>query len=199
MDALTRSAYWRQHQNDPTLWVKSAVNLAYSAQVLFERASTATESLVRDKPPNIEPETQHLLREIGTYPVAFMLAGLALEDMFKALRVAQLNFESPIVDGDQRFKALTNTHSLVELARQAGLAIDDVADETLRTLKDYIVWVGRYPRPKLAEHFMPSDPASPGAVKLPAVSASTWACFERLFADAKELVGKVRRSGQSGS
>jgi hypothetical protein len=197
MDALTRSSYWRQHQNDPTLWVKRAVDLAYSAQVLFERASAATGSLVGDKGPNIELETQHLLSEIGTYPVAFMLAGLALENMLKALRVAQLNSESPIVDGDQRFKALASTHSLVDLAHQAGLAIDDVADETLRTLKDCIVWVGRYPRPRLAEHFMPSDPASPGAVKLTILSASTWASFERLFADANELVGKFSSSGRS--
>lgn len=197
MDTQTRSTYWRQHQNDPTLWAHSAADLAYSARALFQRANDASEALIKDKPENSEPKMRYLLSEMGMYSVAFMLAGFALENLIKGLRVAQLNSESPVTEEDPRFKALTATHDLPRLAREAGIPTDHTVVEALWTLTEHIFWVGRYPRPKLFKNFMPDDPLNPNGVKLPMVSAGTWKDFEKLFVIINEMIIKENDDGKA--
>lgn len=77
--------------------------------------------------------------KIATYPVYRMLCGMALELLYKAIIVAKQQEPQEI-------------HELVKLSEQAGIDMNDKEKGLLRILSESIIWDGRYPVPKKAEH-----------------------------------------------
>ena len=70
-----------------------------------------------------------------------MLCGMALELLLKAIVVAD--------DREPR----QNTHDLAELWRDARVPLSRDKTGLLGILSEAIIWYGRYPVPKRAEHF----------------------------------------------
>lgn len=183
--------YWHQWQTHPELWTSRAQELAYAANVLYERASAATATVVKKNPPNGVPETQRLLSEMGMNSVAMMLAGFAMENMLKALRVAQLNSESPVSENDRRVMKLTKTHDLGKLAKDAGIETGSIAIEALETLRQFLEWAGRYSRPVNRKSFWPDNPTA----KVPVIPPQTWVTFLGLFEEASNRVKALSDEG----
>lgn len=192
MDSESKSpTYWHQWQTHPELWTSRAQELAYAANVLYERASAATEIVVKKNPPNGVPETQRLLSEMGMNSVAMMLAGFAMENMLKALRIAQLNSKSPVRGNDPRVMKLLETHNLGQLAKDAGIETNSIASEALETLRQFLEWTGRYSRPVNSKKFWPDNPAA----KVPMVPSQTWFTFLGLFEEASNRVKALSDGG----
>ena len=72
--------------------------------------------------------------------VCLHVAGLSLELGFKAILIA-------------KSKSLATTHTLVELASQAGVTFSADQECTLELLAECIIWRGRYPTPKSENHW----------------------------------------------
>ena len=179
MDDHIRLTYWNQGNTHPELWEVQARNLAYSAQVLYLRSARATETLIREKPISGTPEASQLLADMSMATIAFMLAGFAIENVLKGIRVQQINIESPVLEGDIRVKSITSTHNLARLASDAGITLTAEENKLFDKLTDLIIWSGRYPRPKRPEDFMKEDPESGGLAM--ALSPSDWSNFVAAF------------------
>jgi hypothetical protein len=128
--------------------------------------------------------------------VAFMLAGFAIENVLKGIRVQQLNAETQVTEGDKRIKSLTNTHNLSKLATDAGLTVSSEESKLLVKLTDRILWSGRYPRPKRSEDFLKEDPNT-GSFEIAASSPSDWPCFVALFNSLIERIPPSKRGAKS--
>lgn len=72
-------------------------------------------------------------------PVYFMLSGMALELIYKAIVVAKGNEPN------------TKSHGLANLAKEAGLKVKNKQEGLLAILTEAIIWYGRYPVPKEQE------------------------------------------------
>jgi hypothetical protein len=68
--------------------------------------------------------------------VPMMLAGMALEDLFKAIIVAQGGTPS------------TTHHYLVQLATDAGVKVSESERKFLGRISEFVMWFGKYPAPK---------------------------------------------------
>ena len=77
--------------------------------------------------------------EINCWATYKMLMGLSFELLLKAHCVgAGIGF--------------ANTHDLVALARTANFSISNNESRILKILSEYIIWDGKYPVPKNAQH-----------------------------------------------
>ena len=157
MDEATRTLYWNQGNLYRELWTVQARQLAYAAQVLYRRYEVAAEILFGL--PNEEEwvERGELLSEMSLHSTAMMLAGYATENALKGIRIEQMNAESPMVENDPRIRDLTSTHNLVQIAATARIAVTEVQSVLLQSLTDYVLWSGRYPRPRRPAAFLTDD------------------------------------------
>ena len=86
-----------------------------------------------------------------------LLSGFAVETMIKAAAMqASINKDGPesvVVDGFEIKPKFTDPNNVEELARLAGLDLDDTESAQLRRLKKFVVWAGTYPvRKRPVEH-----------------------------------------------
>lgn len=192
MDNNLRFTYWNQGNTTPELWGHRACNLAYSANLIYQRSSLAGKALFgEESPQNGTPEAQQLISESSMSPIAYMLAGFAIENVLKGLIIQQINAEPSTIDGDVRLRKLTTTHDLTQLAKDAGIDPEDAVAELLSTLTEFLVWVGRYPRPrKLKDYMKEPDPLIGRKTRDPSTSDNQWLVFVRLF---NELVPRILR------
>ncbi len=185
MDDESRYIYWNQGNTHSELWEVQARELAYSAQVLYLRSERAIKELIRDMPESGSPAANQLLADSSMITVAFMLAGFAIENVLKGIRVQQLNAETQATERDNRIKSITSTHNLSKLATDAGLTVSSEEAKLLVKLTDRVLWSGRYPRPKRPEDF--------GSLEIATSSPSDWPCFVALFNSLIERIPPPNR------
>jgi hypothetical protein len=178
MDEETRSKYWAQFVTDPILWRHQAAELAHAAQVLHELATQATNTLIREPPASGSLEASHLLADMSMTPVAYMLAGFAIENTIKGLLIERLG---PVDPFDRRVKNITSEHNMVSLAKDKFPELIEPNIGLLEKLHEFIVWLGRYPRPKTPNNYMK---------EMLVVSQNDWSGYLNLLSDVLSKYGK---------
>lgn len=146
------SAY-KQLAEDPERWISSARNLLAASDRLWLsvradfslRRSEGTSgggdhADVAQSHTSAEPYLQHAA-------VYLMVAGFAIENALKAVRVKQ---DRAIVGeakkaGTVGLSREILTHDLQRLAKEVGVMLSDSERNLLERLQAYLVWAGRYP------------------------------------------------------
>jgi hypothetical protein len=135
-------------------WRDNAQALKVAAEAVFERSIGEGERLVgqlaakgmHDEEGNL---TQAHYEATMVAPVALMLAGMALENLVKALFVQKQN--STVTAQLAKGKLPRSfTHSIKALAARAEIPLSVDEASLLEKLEIYVVWLGRYPVPKTA-------------------------------------------------
>jgi hypothetical protein len=67
MDEETRLKYWAQFVTDPIVWKYKALNLAHAAEVLHERSTHATNTLMRELPASGSLEASRLIADTSMF------------------------------------------------------------------------------------------------------------------------------------
>jgi hypothetical protein len=137
--ALIDRHYGNLHH--PKIWICKSVDLDLSAECLWASYS-ASDSIA-----------------VGSFDVAFMLAGMSLECLFKARVLC--DYEWPF-DKNNIEEIVQYGHNLVSLAQKTKIPMDVYDESTLDELGHYIRWLGRYPAPKASDHYR-KHRAGPGA------------------------------------
>ena len=133
MDSLDR---FKSQRDVAIYWFNKASDLRGSAAALWVSQSEEMSDLVVE-----QCGLGASFRLDAAVPSVYrMLAGMALELLYKAVIVA-------------KGKDVPHTHALIELAERAGFGPSDDDRALLKILTEAIVWDGRYPVPKSYEHF----------------------------------------------
>lgn len=136
------SIFWNeQHKtvaSTPMVWFMDSEQLRRSYKILADSANQS-----------FDPKEHHY----SSLPASLMLAGYALENIFKGLLV--MNDEDQPFDSKGSFKY--KSHNLVELATDANISLDDNEKELLEILGYYTVTGGRYPISLFSDDMMPRE------------------------------------------
>ena len=131
---VTDAEIHAERSQEPNYWVNRASDLHASAGVIWYAIHNNANSQIT--------ESVGLGRGFdlmaGTWPVYLMLCGMSLELALKAVIVS--HGESPRA-----------THDLVQLADQAGVAVEQDQKGLLHFLSECVIWAGRYPVPKKSD------------------------------------------------
>lgn len=148
-------------QNLRTWWVE-AVNLFYSAEVLYEFENLKTRDVFEQEKNKelaslFSPDIVD--RAFFNYRVQRMLWAYAFENIFKLLILARIKQETPDIQTVpfDRIKS----HSLITLARYAKIELTEPETFYLGILEKCAVWAGRYPLPLNSEQMYDSRPPLP--------------------------------------
>ena len=139
MDEANTKKHHTWVSNTPITWECCADTLLLGASVLVEK-SRSPRSL-SDGPENTEPSFT-MLR-----PVAFMLQGMAVECLMKALWVKN----GKELSDEGEFEKIPNTsdgHDLVLLAKANSFQLSEGEEGLSVRLTHFIRYGGRYPAPK---------------------------------------------------
>lgn len=139
----------------PHYWVKNSINLKHSADILLCQMRTHGDERVN---LTFEDSCGKLSEEISTVQMIsgsyMFLAGLALENLLKAM---YLYLDSSQVDAEKgrlSQKILDSRHNLRSLATEVNRSRGEILIELveiggfLDKLQKFIRWTGRYPVPK---------------------------------------------------
>jgi len=176
---------------DAASWTKAAEGLIASASLLDSGASKYWDSKGTDK----QEGESHLKTQL-------MLAGFALENIFKALIVQDQrdSLESEYSSNGKLPNVLKN-HNLIDLAKQALLTLgDDGTKGLLGRLMRHSIWAGRYPVPIRSDDLPAEDffnLKSPSLVCVAAYIKQDWENTLRLFSLAKQILER-RQKAQHG-
>jgi len=125
-------SYWNAIYETPRAWAHKGENLVHA----FEAVASASEN-----------HSMHL----NMHDQAFMLAGMSIEVMLKAILVnvpeARIVVTAPKQPSDATGKSLWfafYSHRLEDLAREAKVALTSERLNTAAILSQYIYWRGRY-------------------------------------------------------
>lgn len=158
---VVNEVYWQQHLNTPELWRYKANKLLAPGMELYDRGGTAIRA-IQKKCENtnhgvIDPADAY---EQDLLHTGLMLLGFGIENLLKGALVCKL-----LGQGGQTQQQIENrvtaNHKLIGLAEAIGMLLNDEDRSTLRILEEYILWSGRYPRPKDAKFFFPNQPPTP--------------------------------------
>jgi hypothetical protein len=178
MDEETRQKYWAQFVTNPILWKHQAVELAHAAKVLQELATQATNTLIQESPPSGSPEANRLLADMSLTPVAYMLAGFAIENAIKGLLIERLG---PVDPSGRDIKNITREHDIVSLAKDEFPELIGRNVGLLEKLNEFVVWLGRYPRPRTHTNYLKEE--------LLIVSQNDWSAYLNLLSDVLSKYG----------
>jgi hypothetical protein len=106
-----------------------------------------------------------------------MLAGLAIENAIKGVLIDRLGTDDP---SGCRVKVITSEHNLIKLAQDTFPELSEPNRSLLEKLHEYVMWLGRYPRPKKPNNYMNEDPES-GVVEMFSVSQNDWSGYVDLL------------------
>jgi hypothetical protein len=142
----------------PLNWGIVAQGLARSAAILHEHGQAARRlkakffsrdaaglPVARAQP--LTPEEHDLFFDVEMYRVAFMLLGMAIENLAKGILVGR----NPAWVQDGKLSHLPTDHDLETLVQQCGVSVSGEDIVALRVLTEHSVWAGRYPIPMSAE------------------------------------------------
>jgi HEPN domain-containing protein len=177
MDEKSRLEYYNQFVTAPELWKFRAGELAHAAEVLYQRAISARDNLIKQQPKSGSPEARSLLADMSMEQTAYMLAGFAIENAIKGILFKQIGGDP----SDSRAKKYTRTHDLKDLAKKIT-NVGQGYDGLLEKLTEFIVWLGRYPRPIKPDTFWKED-RNTGALQLTYMTSEDWTTYNKLFAD----------------
>ena len=186
MDEETRLKYWKQFVTDPILWKFKAHALAHAAEVLHECEIKATDTLIREQPASGSLEASRLIADMSMFPIAYMLAGLAIENAIKGVLIDQLGTDDR---SDPRVKAITSEHDLTKLAQDTLPELIEPNRGLLEKLYEYVTWLGRYPRPRKPNNYMKEDSES-GVVEMFGVSQNDWSGYVNLLSVLLSKLGE---------
>ena len=135
-------------------WAASSLVLIRAADSLWERAVAANDLWRRSFKTNaggtpandsapLSADELRVFEDHGIERVALMLLGFAIENVSKGLIVQA----DPSVVNDEDAQLRLKTHDLVNLAERAGIDLDASEQGHLQVVRDYLVWLGRYPVP----------------------------------------------------
>jgi hypothetical protein len=177
MDENTRLKYWKQFVTDPILWKYKACDLAHAAEMLHERETQAIDTLTREQPASGSLEANRLIADTSLFPIAYMLAGFAIENAMKGVLIDKLGIDDP---SDPRVIKITKEHDLIKLAQDTLPELIEPNKSLLEKLHQYVTWLGRYPRPRTPHNYMKEDPES-GVLEMFPVSQNDWSGYVNLL------------------
>jgi hypothetical protein len=125
-------SYWRGIYGAPRIWASKGENLVHA----FEAVSEASD---RNS------------IQFNLHDQAFMLAGMGIEVMLKAILVSDAQLRelfcgdrSPITQQEKLLCQIFYSHRIDALAEAAGMALTSSLREVAQALSSYIYWRGRY-------------------------------------------------------
>ena len=107
-----------------------------------------------------------------------MLAGLAIENAIKGLLIERLG---PVDPHGREVKNITSSHDLVSLAKDKFPELIEPNIGLLKKLREFVEWLGRYPRPKKSSDYMKEE--------LFAVSPNDWSGYVDLLSKVLSKYG----------
>ncbi len=143
---------YKQSAEDPDGWMSSARNLLAASDRLWcsvqvdLSAWQVTPS--HDRGHHADVAQIHAPREpsLRHAAVFLMIAGFAVENALKAVRVKQE--KAGVTKAKAGAVGISRdllTHDLLRLAREAGVTLSSPESDLLERLQAYLVWAGRYP------------------------------------------------------
>jgi len=126
---VVRAAF-ETHQQNPDGWVSHAWSLKLCADAI---ADLWMKDLLRIRQARTSRDVPHL----RSGPIFLMLAGLAIENLLKAILIRRAG----------RFRPEWISHELARLCRDAGVRLNSVERQFVRRLTDYVEWAGKYAAP----------------------------------------------------
>lgn len=102
-----------------------------------------------------EVEKYNSTAEPGIEKVFMFIAGLAIENLIKALCITR----EGALDKRGGFRNNLTTHKLLNLLEDAGIPLSDEENDLAERLEQYVLWAGRYPIPRKYDDMLPrTDP-----------------------------------------
>ena len=152
IDKRSPKDFWDdQHKrlaSEPLSWTLSADELLRSFGLLVDQEALDMPAR-RQKPEKYLP---------NVCSVAMMLAGLAIENLLKAIYISA----NPAFNESGKFNVAT--HDLLKLADDINLALTEEERVLIERLEQFLTWAGRYPVPLFTEDMRPRIfPSSGGA------------------------------------
>lgn len=125
----------------PFFWLYKARDLHAAARFLWETYAAGGSTTLFEEYPRID-----------SYPeIAFMLAGLALENCIKAIVLCRAT--RPISDADMK-EITAGSHDLDKFIQVHKIQSSKGDREVLAILSRYVRWAGRYTLPKAADELV---------------------------------------------
>lgn len=142
LDELPQQMF-AQNVLSPVLWLSSARRLMEAADHLIE----AIERFWRRDEDETGPVSISVLVGADYQKIFMMLYGFAIENLCKAYVVTQLSLdERQEVVSEGNLPGRLKKHDLLHLVeREIGLKVEGGERELLKSLKEAVVWAGRYP------------------------------------------------------
>lgn len=122
--------------------LKQPVNWAYMASALQKAASLMDWATKRD------------ITDWRYVPIYRMLMGFSLENLIKGILVAEGH--PCMADGTRLHHDLTQYADLIK-----GVVLTETDKNVLADLQHYVLWAGRYPRPRQAARMIPIGHSKP--------------------------------------
>lgn len=140
----------------PHVWAMQAMHLRRASDYLYGTCKAAWERAISREiqaalsgPQEVSASADTLSiesedgKDVDMVPVVYMLVGLSLETICKAILVGRNEFRVSTTGKVEGAK----THNLKTLFLQCGIAVDAPESDILLKLTSYIQWMGKYPVP----------------------------------------------------
>lgn len=127
-----------------------------------------------------------LKAEPGTGDAALMLAGMALENMVKAVLAKQGKIEVKGEGPERRLGRMVACHKLDKLFDNAEIKVDADQRRALELLSEYVEWKGRYPTPVKARGLIDRHQEGMRRQKEVGWDPDLWPAFLDLFVLAEK-------------
>jgi hypothetical protein len=143
-------SFWKEYSKGlygaPRAWAHKGENLIHAYRAVLDASV---------------PNSMHL----NMQDQAFMLAGMAIEILLKALLVNTpkvrdvVSAERPKKNDEKRLRKRFFRHNLIELAEEANFPLNDSEQRVALALSQYIYWRGRYvvPTEQWIDDFIPIE------------------------------------------
>jgi len=176
-DEFDKAGFWHfeERGGSSKLWHHYAQALLASATLLWEHVEAAPEELEKTN------------RIFEYWPIASMLAGMALESMAKAVQIRQN--PALVTEGKWTLKE----HDLEKLVAGAGLSVAPAEKSLLFQFTGFVRWAGKYPVP-LEWRGLALTVKEPGIAEVPAgtiMRSDDRDLTTRLFKRLEELLGNL--------
>jgi hypothetical protein len=146
----------RELISDSTAWLATGKRLLASADLVWAPAAKALEDFAelgrRAEAAGgfLDVDARSILTDMSHGAVFRLLAGYAIENLLKGVRVRRLRLNGERVTNDKgELVGLPLSHKYVEFARQefkqSNLTLSIMEEQLLRRLSLAVRWAGRYP------------------------------------------------------
>ena len=127
---------------DPSAWRSVAFSLLFSAKELWDEIRQGLEEFEANGVEKLSERGSQQLRMRGPF---YLLAGLAIENMLKAVIVKRMSdAKKPVTEGDA-LRIYRGNHDLVGISQQAKVPLSDDERQLLARMSTFVLWAGRYP------------------------------------------------------